>query len=162
MTKTKKDVRLMSAAQKQMQLEESRASGQCVVLTGARDWDHKRFVWMALNTVYVKRGPFTLYHGDCHLGGADQHAQEWADTNPHIKVRRFPAADYGPWPMCGPIRNRDMLVTAVHRYGRENVYGVAFPKGVSKGTRGTIELMKGHVIDHKVWEYEDAMKFLKR
>ncbi len=146
----------------QQQFEEPKVHARCLIFTGSREWDLKKFVWMVLNTVYVKQGPFTLFHGDCHLGGADEHAQAWGDTNQHVLVRPFPAADYGPWPMCGPIRNEAMVKKAVETYGRENVSGVAFPKGVSKGTRGTIKLMKSHGIEPEVWEYEDAVRFMKR
>src|SRR5574341_334861 len=147
----------MSAAQQQF--EEPKIHGRCVVFTGSRDWDLRRVVWMVLNTVYVKQGPFTLFHGACHLGGADEHAQAWGDTNQHVLVRPFPATDYGPWPMCGPIRNEDMVKTAVRTYGRENVHGLAFPRGVSKGTRGTIELMESYGVIPEVWEYERALQY---
>jgi hypothetical protein len=134
---------------------------RCVIVTGARNWEHRGFLWMVLNTVYVKYGPFTLFHGACHLGGADLHADEWAETNPHVAVRRFPAADYGPWPACGPIRNQHMVETAAVTYGRDNVYGCAFPRGVSKGTYGAIELMDTYKIDHQVWTHEDAERFAR-
>lgn len=150
----------MSAAQKQAQ--EVPMNAQCVVVTGSREWEYKKFVWMVLNTVYVKRGPFILYHGFCHLGGADLHADEWAETNPQVKVRRFPASDYGPWPACGPIRNRAMVETAYRTYGRDNVYGVAFPRGESRGTRSAIAVMDAYGISREVWTHEDAGRFLRR
>lgn len=152
----------MGAAQKQMQIEEQRVNGRCVVITGSREWTQKKFLWLVLNAVYVRQGPFTMFHGDCHLGGADRDADEWGRTNPYVTVRKFPATDYGPWPACGPIRNEDMVRTAVREYGRENVYGVAFPRGVSKGTRGTIELMVSHGISYEKHEHEDAVRFHKR
>mgnify|MGYP001589644445 FL=1 len=137
-----------------------------VIVTGSRDWDHKRFVWMVLNTVYVKHGPFTLYHGDCHIkgfpAGADAHAQSWADTNPHITVKRFPVtreewAEHGT--PAGPMRNRRMVEDAYHSAERGRVIGHAFQRDGSSGTRNTIDLMKSFGILCKRWPYEEAMRF---
>ena len=137
------------------------APSWCVIVTGSRNWEHKGFLWTVMNTVYVKYGSFTLFHGACHLGGADIHANEWAETNPHVVVRQFPASDYGPWPACGPIRNQHMVETAFLTYGRDNVYGCAFPRGKSSGTYGAVALMEAYGISRQIWTHEDAERFAR-
>ncbi len=137
-----------------------------VIVTGSRNWRYRRFVWMVLNSLYVRNGSFTLYHGDCrdrqgNPCGADADAQAWADTVRDIEVRRFPADwdRYGT--RAGPIRNRAMVQTAYREAGAEAVQGVAFPRGGSTGTRGTIRLMDGYKINCRVWEAEEAARFLR-
>ena len=140
-----------------------------VIVTGSRNWTHKRFVWVVLNTVYVKHGPFTLYHGDCHIkglpAGADAHAQEWADTNPHVTVEPFPVSRE-EWDACGrsagPQRNRRMVEDAYHSAGREKVIGQAFQRDNSSGTQNTIDLMDSFSIPCRVWTHEEAARFPKR
>jgi hypothetical protein len=140
-----------------------------LIVTGSRDWAHKRFVWMVLNTVYVKHGEFTLYHGDCHIkgvpAGADAHAQEWAETNPHVTVERFPVKRqewdmYGP--SAGPRRNRRMVEAAYRAAGTGPIFGHAFQRGASSGTQSTIDLMESFSIPHRVWPHEEAGRFGKR
>ena len=140
-----------------------------VIVTGSRDWEHKKFLWTVLNSVYVKHGEFTLYHGDCHIqgrpAGADAHAQEWADTNPHVTVKPFPVSrkewhEHGK--SAGPKRNRRMVEEAYRNAGTGLIIGHAFQRNNSSGTQNTIELMDSFNIPNRVWTHEEAGRFGKR
>lgn len=118
-----------------------------IVVTGSRDWRHEQFIRRVLDSVYVKHGIFTLYHGDCqdkdgNKRGADFHADTWGkEMEPHgIEVTPFPAnwaaLGYG----AGPARNKQMMVQAAAAQSRgEKIHVVAFRRREnSKGTNNAI------------------------
>lgn len=82
-----------------------------LVVTGSRDWTSREVIRRALHHAVERMGDIAvLAHGACR--GADvlaaQVALEYGFV-PAEAIRAFPAEDYGPWPACGPIRNRAML-----------------------------------------------------
>lgn len=138
-----------------------------VVVTGSRNWLYPVFVGLRLNSLYVKHGPFTLYHGDCRDRdgnpiGADKHANDWAERTPGIIIRRFPAN----WKLygrsAGPRRNRKMIQEA-----RQNVKTLddvcceAFQRNKSQGTQTTIDIAKDYHIPLKKWTEDDVKSLMK-
>lgn len=137
-----------------------------LIVTGGRSYPYPVMVWMSLDLFLGEHGPFTLYHGDCrdihgNPRGADFYAQQWANVYPQVGVLPFPA-DFDRWGRkAGPLRNRHMVATAYQTAGPDHVYGLAFPHGVSKGTRGCMKIMDGFRIPYRTWEAEDAARYLK-
>jgi hypothetical protein len=81
-----------------------------VLVTGSRDWKNQQAIWDALATV-ARELPadrdLVLVHGACPTG-ADQMADEWGQSF-GATIERHPARDFGPWPACGPFRNKHMV-----------------------------------------------------
>jgi hypothetical protein len=86
-----------------------------VLVTGSRDWPDAERVRHELSRIYDQLAATCLMvvvHGVCPTG-ADAQARQWvrdrqrfgepAIEDPHR------AEDFGPWPRCGPIRNRHMV-----------------------------------------------------
>lgn len=135
------------------------AADTLVVVTGYRAYRYPHAVWKNLNALYVKLGPFTLYHGACtprgseEMVGADRFADDWADMVPDVEVRRF-KADWALYDnAAGPIRNRLMVSTGVLMFPRERIHGLAFPGLDSRGTWNCVKIMKEFGIKPDVWDY---------
>lgn len=88
-----------------------------VLVTGSRDWPTPASVWAALNDVrdeaLIADRRLIVVHGACPRG-ADEHAARWCRTATQFAVgsvtgEAHQAEDFGPWPRCGPIRNRHMV-----------------------------------------------------
>jgi len=87
-----------------------------VLVTGSRDWHDRAAIddtltaLAAANTFHNR--PTVIVHGACPTG-ADSIADDWARwharRNPLIEFERHPAETFGPWPACGPIRNKHMV-----------------------------------------------------
>lgn len=80
------------------------------LITGSRDWDDQAAIWEALADVVRQLPPdqdLVLVYGACPRG-ADALADEWARKY-GAAIERHRAEDFGPWPRCGPIRNRHMV-----------------------------------------------------
>lgn len=87
-----------------------------VLVTGSRDWPRRELVYLALDAAFCESTNagrlMTLVHGACPRG-ADAQAAAWANymisRDLPVKVEAHRAEDFGPWPRCGPIRNRHMV-----------------------------------------------------
>lgn len=85
-----------------------------VLVTGSRDWTNEEVIRHQLTRAWLTvEGPFVVVHGDCSTG-ADWIASDWVANMLEAEmgdVREEPhrAEDFGPWPQCGPIRNRHMV-----------------------------------------------------
>lgn len=81
-----------------------------VLVTGSRNWRDGQTIWQALADT-VRALPYdrdlVLVHGN-YRTGADQMADEWG-RGFGATIERHRAEDFGPWPRCGPIRNRHMV-----------------------------------------------------
>ena len=81
-----------------------------ILVTGSRDWSGRATIWRALGDavapVPVDR-ELVIVSGACPRG-ADALAEEWARKY-GATPERHPAEDFGPWPACGPIRNKHMV-----------------------------------------------------
>lgn len=92
-----------------------------VLVTGPRDAADPYPLGDALTTRLRRLAPgqlLVVVHGACQdsrgrLVGTDGHADSWAcwrrDGGYPVQVERHPAAEHGPWPACGPIRNGHMV-----------------------------------------------------
>lgn len=130
-----------------------------VIVTGFRDYAYPRVVWTQLSTLYVKLGPFALFHGACkdkrtgEMVGADRFADDWAQTQPDIRVTPFPA-DWDRHPQDGgPVRNRRMVSLGVAQFPVEHIHGLAFPAPKSRGTWNCVKIMRDFGIEPDVWDY---------
>lgn len=85
-----------------------------VLVTGSRSWDDVTTIGAALEQALIDAGPrpVLVVHGACP-SGADWHADHYArwmrGRGVAIDVEPHPARNFGPWPACGPIRNRHMV-----------------------------------------------------
>jgi hypothetical protein len=85
-----------------------------VLVTGSRDWDDTTTIAAAIEQAVIDAGarPVLVVHGACS-SGADWHADHYArwmrSKGVAIDVEQHRAQDFGPWPYCGPIRNRHMV-----------------------------------------------------
>ena len=124
-----------------------------VLVTGSRDWDKPDVVegaldlaLQAMHNVNLERlgesthddparmFTFTLVHGACPTG-ADKQADDWAAKHPEVRVERHPAQWNQFGASAGPRRNAEMV-------SRGAVVVLAFPRGASRGTRGTIKMAR--------------------
>ena len=86
------------------------------LVTGSRDWPTPAVVWAALNDIrdeaLTSDRHLVVVHGACPRG-ADEHAAHWCRTARQftngVTEERHRAEDFGPWPHCGPVRNRHMV-----------------------------------------------------
>lgn len=115
-----------------------------VLVTGGRHYADRARVFEKLDQLHAERPIELLVHGACHLGGADQLAQEWADDR-GIPAKGYPVSHAvdGPWPGAGPARNFRMLVEA------QPTLGVAFPG--DRGTRNMVRVLRTAGVP--VWEF---------
>lgn len=87
-----------------------------VLVTGSRDWADRRPIedtLTAAGALAIASGQrLTIVHGACPTG-ADAIADEWAhwhrDRGRPFDIEPHRADEHGPWPACGPIRNRHMV-----------------------------------------------------
>lgn len=87
-----------------------------VLVTGSRDWTNRRAIedtLTAAGALAISLGQrLTIVHGACPTG-ADAIADEWArwhrDHGRPFDIEPHRAEEHGPWPACGPIRNRHMV-----------------------------------------------------
>ena len=107
-----------------------------VLVTGSRNWKYQPVIEAAFLNQVVSKHPdsVTVIHGDCPTG-ADALADKIA-RDLHFDVIKYPAnwSKYGKW--AGPKRNIEMV---------ENEHPdicLAFPLGVSKGTRHCMKVAK--------------------
>jgi hypothetical protein len=87
-----------------------------ILVTGSRDWSDGPTIWKSLAET-VRALPYEqgllIVHGACPTG-ADQMADEWGrGYGATIETHR--AEDFGPWPRCGPLRNRHMVSLGADR-----------------------------------------------
>lgn len=136
------------------------AADRLVVVTGYRRYMYPHAVWQNLNALYIKHGPFTLFHGACvdretgEMIGADRFADEWGEMVPAVDVQRFPADwDRDGRKAAGPIRNRRMVSAGVMQFPRERIHGLAFPGPDSRGTWNCVKIMRDFGIEPDVWDY---------
>lgn len=87
-----------------------------ILVTGSRDFPDdgrvgKQLTALLAATVFLG-DTLIVVHGACPTG-ADAQANEWAEWHrghgAPIEIERHRAEDHGPWPKCGPIRNRHMV-----------------------------------------------------
>jgi hypothetical protein len=137
-----------------------------VIVTGGRDYPYPRIVHSNLNALYVKHGRFILFHGACRdrltgeMTGADQYADDWAQTVHDIEVKAFDADWDQHGSAAGPIRNHGMVIEAVNTVPRERIHGLAFPSPRSRGTWNCVKLMKDYGIEPDVWRTTRARTWL--
>ncbi len=108
---------------------------KAVIVCGSRNWKGPRgLIWAELE----KRCPDIVIHGDCK--GADTIAGEWADYY-NSQALAMPAQWERHGKAAGPLRNREMakVLDSLRTSGYE-VEVLAFPLGVSVGTRGMISI----------------------
>ena len=109
-----------------------------VLVTGSRDLtrqEDRALVFQALTDCAIScRWDMLVIHGACPTG-ADQWADEFVDEwNEHgVRKKIFPAQwrIYGK--KAGPLRNQEMV-----EFGADLC--LAFPLGISVGTRGCMEM----------------------
>lgn len=81
-----------------------------ILVTGSRDWADQPTIWQALADTIRELSAdreTVLVSGACPRG-ADAIAEEWARKY-GLTIERHPAEDFGPWPACGPFRNKHMV-----------------------------------------------------
>jgi hypothetical protein len=100
-----------------------------VLVTGGRHHTMPGMVWAALDELTATAAEVTVVHGACPTG-ADLFANDWA-TKHGATIEAYPAQEFGPWPQCGPIRNRHMVSV-----GADVCCG--FPTTESRGTWGCL------------------------
>lgn len=103
-----------------------------ILITGSRDWQDRDAIYNLLNRLVPLHA--TIVHGDCPTG-ADALAQKWAESQPDIKVERYPADwnQYGK--SAGPRRNQQMVDLGAD-------ICIAFPLSTSRGTRDCMRKAK--------------------
>lgn len=81
-----------------------------ILITGSRTWTDIGAVHQALadavHPIPADR-EIVIVHGDCPRG-ADAIADQWARQY-GTRIERHRAEDFGPWPACGPLRNKHMV-----------------------------------------------------
>lgn len=81
-----------------------------VLVCGGRYYDDRAALWSFLDRCHAVAPITCLIDGECHLGGADLIAHEWA-VDRGVPTERYPVDCYidGPWPSAGNRRNGRML-----------------------------------------------------
>lgn len=104
-----------------------------VIVTGSRETTpgQARFVKETLDrvlgTIAREGGEITLIEGECHTGGVDRDAREWAEATAGVEPEGYPA-DWGQHGRgAGPIRNGEMVATGAQLC-------IGFPAPDSRGT----------------------------
>lgn len=91
-----------------------------VLVTGSRSWDDVTTIAAALEQALIDSDgrPVLVVHGACP-SGADRYADHYArwlrGRGCFVDVETHRAEDFGPWPRCGPIRNRHMVSLGADR-----------------------------------------------
>lgn len=117
-----------------------------IMITGSRDWEDVPTISQALYNAFVELGADNetrLLSGGCPTG-ADRIAEDIWENELGLVVDQFPALwkEYGN--AAGPIRNKQMVDT------KPDIV-LAFPKGESKGTRGTIRIAESAGLDIRIF-----------
>ena len=147
-----------------------------ILITGSRDpkvdWSFLEEDWMLLFREYFGHAcEFVMVHGGCPTGvdaavnqfERDMSRAWWSSRNadtptfplfPMI-IERHPVTPvpgyvgpYGPWPAAGPRRNQHMVDLGADLC-------LAYPYGVSRGTRGCAAMAIKAGIPTLITEYED-------
>jgi hypothetical protein len=95
-----------------------------ILVCGSRHYTNRAHVYAVLDALHHTSPITLLIHGACHLGGADQLAEDWAKSR-CVAYLGVPA-DKTRWPQAGPERNAKMLRYKPHRL-------VAFPGHAGTG-----------------------------
>jgi hypothetical protein len=74
-----------------------------LLVCGGRDYQNRDRVWRLLDGIHRKHGIAVIIEGRCPLGGADLHAQHWAEAR-GVENLGFPMKG-----RAGPARNSRML-----------------------------------------------------
>lgn len=89
-----------------------------VIIAGGRDFDRMATLLDAITEsgfaiTEVVSGACRVKREDPYsfASGADGLGEKWALVN-GVRVQRFYAESYGPWPACGPRRNAAMAIYA--------------------------------------------------
>jgi hypothetical protein len=107
-----------------------------ILVTGSRDWEDEMTVCLALWVAYCdlkEQGEVVLVSGNCPTG-ADSIAERFWEAN-GMPVERHPADWKTFGKFAGPKRNKEMVDLGAD-------VCLAFPIGVSRGTRGCMKLAK--------------------
>jgi hypothetical protein len=118
-----------------------------ILITGSRDWTDESTLYNAIsdlkNWYNFQWEDVVIVHGDCPTG-ADALADHFA-SQADLTTERHPAdwEQFGKF--AGPKRNQEMVDA-----GADVV--LAFPKGLSKGTRGTIKKAQDAGLTVKIYE----------
>lgn len=132
-----------------------------VIVTGSRYWTNHVPIWKALAELYKVTNHLIVVHGDSrdrkgNRTGADGLADEWCFNSIrlglNVTCERWPA-DWAKYrKAAGPIRNQEMVKAGVwcEQCGVDGKV-LAFPLGVSRGTRGCMEFAEaaGLVVDNR-------------
>lgn len=96
-----------------------------LLVCGGRDYTDRSRVWRLLDGIHAKHGIEVVIEGRCPLGGADLHAQRWAEAR-GVENLGFPMVG-----RAGPTRNSRMLAEG------QPTHCLAFP-----GWRGTADMVR--------------------
>lgn len=88
-----------------------------LLVCGGRHYSDRDLVWRMLDGLHKKYGIKVIIEGRCPFGGADLHAQTWAETR-GVENLGFPMVG-----RAGPARNSKMLVEG------KPTHCLAFPGG---------------------------------
>ncbi|ODP39369.1 hypothetical protein BFL28_10530 [Sphingomonas turrisvirgatae] len=94
-----------------------------LLVFGGRYYSDRARVWRMLDGIHAKHGIAVVIEGRCPYGGADLHAQEWAE-NRGVPNKGFPMVG-----RAGPARNSRMLAEG------KPTHALGFP-----GNRGTADM----------------------
>lgn len=114
-----------------------------IIIAGWRDATEQRHYSLIFDVLapifylfFDRRHEVTLVHGQCHRGGvdllADSIAEGWDWRVERHPAQNHPTQDFGPWPGCGPRRNKHMASLGADR-------GFLFPHRLHH--RGTYDSM---------------------
>lgn len=88
-----------------------------LLVCGGRNYEGRASVWRILDGLHAKHGIEVVIEGRCPYGGADLHAQQWAEAR-GVENLGFPMKG-----RAGPARNSRMLAEG------EPTHCIAFPGG---------------------------------
>lgn len=138
-----------------------------VIVTGARDFPYPRVVHAQLDVIRIQRGRFLLFHGACtprgssEMTGADRYADDWGKAEPGIEVKPFPADWITFGNAAGPIRNTEMVNTALSLLPADQILGLAFPGPRSRGTWDCVKKMNAAHITCDEWDVRRSREWLE-
>lgn len=101
-----------------------------ILFTGSRRMRSDEPIRRALRALPKERleKPMVWVHGDGPgIPGCDALVDRLAKEWPNVTVEKHDPSNFGPWPVCGPRRNRHMVSLGAD-------VCLAFPDGASKGT----------------------------
>ena len=105
-----------------------------ILVAGGRNYDNEETIHSFLDPkASLNFDDIIVITGKCKFGGADLIAEEWANDNevPHLG---WPAPFSRMGKFGGPYRNEKMTKFALASFS--SVEALAFPMGISNGTRG--------------------------